>query len=114
MKLATFTKNDTTRVGIVVNDEIIDTQSITTRPMSMSEFLHKDLANSDEIKNLVNGTQGRIPLAEVKLEAPVSRPPKFLAVGLNYLDHIAETGANEPEYPTIFNKQSTCVIGPTR
>jgi 2-keto-4-pentenoate hydratase/2-oxohepta-3-ene-1,7-dioic acid hydratase in catechol pathway len=39
------------------------------------------------------------------------RPPKFLALGLNYADHIAETGMEKPEFPMFFNKQSTCVTG---
>ena len=34
----------------------------------------------------------RIPLADVTLEAPIARPPKFLAVGLNYADHFLEVG----------------------
>jgi 2-keto-4-pentenoate hydratase/2-oxohepta-3-ene-1,7-dioic acid hydratase in catechol pathway len=54
----------------------------------------------------------RIALSEVTLEAPIARPPKFLAVGLNYADHVAESGLDTPKHPTIFNKQSTCVVGP--
>ena len=54
----------------------------------------------------------RVPLADAKLEAPIRRPPKFLAVGLNYADHVAESGMETPKHPTIFNKQSTCVVGP--
>ena len=54
----------------------------------------------------------RIALDAVRLEAPVLRPPKFLAVGLNYADHVAESGLETPQHPTIFNKQSTCVVGP--
>jgi 2-keto-4-pentenoate hydratase/2-oxohepta-3-ene-1,7-dioic acid hydratase in catechol pathway len=57
-------------------------------------------------------TGPRIALADVRLEAPIPRPPKFLAVGLNYADHVAESGREAPEHPTIFNKQSTCVVGP--
>jgi 2-keto-4-pentenoate hydratase/2-oxohepta-3-ene-1,7-dioic acid hydratase in catechol pathway len=48
----------------------------------------------------------------VRLEAPVARPPKFLAIGLNYADHVEETGMERPKFPTFFNKQSTCVTGP--
>ena len=48
----------------------------------------------------------------MKLEAPIPRPPKFLAIGLNYADHIAEAGFEAPKFPVFFNKQSTCVIGP--
>jgi 2-keto-4-pentenoate hydratase/2-oxohepta-3-ene-1,7-dioic acid hydratase in catechol pathway len=53
----------------------------------------------------------RHPLEEVRLLAPVM-PRKFLAIGLNYADHIAESGLEAPQYPVFFNKQVTCVIGP--
>ena len=48
---------------------------------------------------------------EVRLLAPV-RPRKFLAIGLNYADHIAESGMDAPTFPVFFNKQITCVAGP--
>ena len=54
---------------------------------------------------------GRHPLEEVRLLAPVS-PRKFLGIGLNYADHIAESGMEPPEFPVFFNKQVTCVVGP--
>ncbi len=47
----------------------------------------------------------------VRLLAPVV-PPKFLAIGFNYADHITETGATPPEHPVFFNKQTSCVVGP--
>jgi 2-keto-4-pentenoate hydratase/2-oxohepta-3-ene-1,7-dioic acid hydratase in catechol pathway len=50
-------------------------------------------------------------LDEVRLLAPV-RPRKYLAIGLNYADHIAESGMQAPEHPIFFNKQVTCVVGP--
>jgi 2-keto-4-pentenoate hydratase/2-oxohepta-3-ene-1,7-dioic acid hydratase in catechol pathway len=53
----------------------------------------------------------RHPLEEVRLLAPV-QPRKFLGIGLNYADHIAESGMEAPEFPVFFNKQATCVVGP--
>ena len=50
-------------------------------------------------------------LDQVRLLAPV-RPRKYLAIGLNYADHIAESGMDAPGYPVFFNKQVTCVVGP--
>ena len=50
-------------------------------------------------------------LGEVRLLAPV-QPRKYLAIGLNYADHIAESGLEAPEVPFFFNKQVTCVVGP--
>jgi len=51
-------------------------------------------------------------LAEVKLLAPVPRPPKMICIGLNYLDHAKETGQQVPDVPTVFNKFTNVVIGP--
>src|SRR5581483_199591 len=53
----------------------------------------------------------RHPLEQLRLLAPVV-PRKFLAIGLNYADHIAESGMDAPQYPVFFNKQVTCVVGP--
>jgi 2-keto-4-pentenoate hydratase/2-oxohepta-3-ene-1,7-dioic acid hydratase in catechol pathway len=53
----------------------------------------------------------RYALEEVRLLAPV-QPRKFLAIGLNYADHVAESGLKAPEFPFFFNKQVTCVAGP--
>ena len=62
----------------------------------------------------MTGGSARIALNEVKLNAPVPRPGKYLGIALNYADHIAETGKDKPEYPSFFSKQSTCVIGMRR
>ena len=43
---------------------------------------------------------------------PLLRPRKILAVGLNYADHVAESGLERPKVPMIFNKQSTAINGP--
>lgn len=47
-----------------------------------------------------------------RLEAPVPRPGTVLGIGLNYRDHAAETGAALPQYPMVFTKVSTCIVGP--
>jgi len=49
----------------------------------------------------------------VRLGAPVGNVRSFIAVGLNYADHAAETGAKPPEEPILFNKLGNCVVGPT-
>lgn len=53
----------------------------------------------------------RVPLSSVRLLAPTV-PSKIVAVGLNYRDHAIEMGEELPEYPKIFLKPSTALIGP--
>jgi len=113
MKLATFTHDGTTRIGVVDGDDMVDLSvAAPDLPREMLAFLE---AGSDAMLTAREAVGGgtRLPLAEVHLEAPIARPPKFLAVGLNYADHVAESGLDTPEHPTIFNKQATCVTGPT-
>jgi 2-keto-4-pentenoate hydratase/2-oxohepta-3-ene-1,7-dioic acid hydratase in catechol pathway len=56
--------------------------------------------------------RGILPLASVHLRAPVPRPGKLVAVGLNYRDHAAEARLPVPTAPVIFAKFPTAVIGP--
>jgi 2-keto-4-pentenoate hydratase/2-oxohepta-3-ene-1,7-dioic acid hydratase in catechol pathway len=52
------------------------------------------------------------PLNSVTFEAPITRPGKIVALGKNYLDHVEETGSDVPEFPVVFTKFSSSVIGP--
>ena len=113
MKLATFTHSGTTRLGVVDGDEIIDLSTAAPElPKDMLAFLEAGSEAMQAANAAVSGAK-RIPLANVHLEAPIARPPKFLAIGLNYADHVAESGMDTPEHVMIFNKQSTCITGPT-
>ena len=77
----------------------------------MIDFLSAGEAALIAMQQLIDSGKHRIALNDVKLNAPVPRPGKYLAISLNYADHIAETGRDKPEYPSFFTKQSTCVIG---
>jgi 2,4-didehydro-3-deoxy-L-rhamnonate hydrolase len=56
----------------------------------------------------------KLPLVRGKprFGACVAQVPNFYAVGLNYADHAAETGAPIPAEPILFNKATSCIIGP--
>ena len=115
MKLTTFTHHGSTRIGLVDLDqgEVVDLSSAAPDlPREMVALLETG-ADGLQAAHAALGRGSRISLGEVRLEAPIARPPKFLAVGLNYADHVAESGRDAPEFPTIFNKQSTCVVGPS-
>jgi acylpyruvate hydrolase len=51
-----------------------------------------------------------IDLNAVRLLPPVPAPPKILCVGLNYDDHLQESGLKKPEYPEIFGRFTTSLI----
>ncbi len=114
MKLATFTQAGATRIGVMDGEAIVDLSAAApSLPTEMCAFL---AAGADALaaarQAAGRASAARLALADVAVEAPILRPPKILAVGLNYRDHIAETGMQTPKYPMIFNKQSTAVTGP--
>jgi len=113
MKLATFRHSGTTRLGIVAAEEVVDLASAAPDlPRGMRAFLAAGRAALDAAAEAVEAGRHRIALSEVHLEAPV-RPGKCLAIGLNYAEHIEETGRPRPDFPTVFNKQVSCVTGPS-
>ena len=110
MKLVTFIYQDISRVGAVIDGFVVDGLALKNIPQTMLAFLAAGQSALDALQQLIDSQQARIPLTEVKLLAPVPRPGKFLGIGLNYADHIAETELEKPEYPTFFSKHSSCVI----
>ena len=112
MKLARFTHQGRTRVGAVVDDRIVDGALDPELPQDMPALLQSGKEGRRRLLELAADQAHCLPLSEVRLEAPIARPGKYLAISLNYSDHINETGFEPPEFPSFFNKQSTCVIGP--
>ena len=113
MKLCTFTHEGAARVGVVTDDGIADLAAAAPElPREMSALLAAGPEALRRAASAAAGARSRVPLASAWLCAPVLRPPKFLAIGLNYADHVAEAGLERPQVPTVFNKQSTCVAGP--
>lgn len=106
MKLATFLHDQKTLVGAVVEDQVVPAATA-----NMIELLSGGAKTLKQLQERIDSGKDRIALADVELLAPVPRPGKYFGVSLNYSDHVEETGLEKPEYPTFFNKQSTCVIG---
>ena len=113
MKLCTFTHGQRTRIGVVVGELVIDLPAVAPElPATMIEFL----AAGDEAMAAAEAAQTKadvaFPVADVVLEAPVPLPGKILAIGLNYADHVAETGAEAPKVQMWFNKQHNAANRP--
>jgi 2-keto-4-pentenoate hydratase/2-oxohepta-3-ene-1,7-dioic acid hydratase (catechol pathway) len=112
MKLVTFIHNESTQIGAVIDDFVVSATGHIPHSDNMLDFLASGQAGLAAMRELVESGKHRLRLSAVRLVAPIPRPGKFLGIGLNYAEHINETGRDKPEYPTFFTKQSTCVIGP--
>lgn len=118
MRLITFSANGIQRVGVMIEqngkDMVVDVCRIDPNiPSAMVDLLAGGYPALESVQKAVARCTSStvMELRQVKLLAPVPRPGKIICVGLNYRDHALEGGRPIPQYPTIFNKYSTCVIG---
>ena len=113
MKLATYERNGQVGIGIVAEKQIHAIQD-PGMPTSMLEFIQ----GGNELWKKVNFNFQRRDfktylLPEVHLLAPINNPPKIMAIGHNYMDHIREqTNVPVPTQPMLFAKYPTSIIGP--
>ncbi len=108
MRVCRFDTADTApALGIVEGTEVVDL-SASGVPGEPAAALAETGRNG--LEDLAADAP-RLPLADVRLLSPAA-PRKYLAIALNYADHIAEMGMEAPEVPVFFNKQATCVVGP--
>jgi 2-keto-4-pentenoate hydratase/2-oxohepta-3-ene-1,7-dioic acid hydratase in catechol pathway len=107
MKIALYDAGAGPATGIVIEDRVVPTGLSGGMPGLIAGW---DQVKADLAERAARG--GGAPLAEVRLLAPVPRPGKIFAIGLNYADHVAESGMETPPNQVWFTKAVTCVNGP--
>ena len=112
MKLVTYQHNNNISLGVVTESGICPAPESFHGNDGMIRFLQSGESALNDLTEIINNGPELLLLNEVQLLAPIIKPNKFFGVSLNYADHIKETGLEQPEYPTFFNKQNSCVIGP--
>ena len=76
--------------------------------------LNPDNLNFETISKINNLDLEKLPevKSSTRIGPCVSKPGKFIAIGLNYSDHAKETGLKIPTEPIVFMKASSCISGP--
>jgi len=103
MRLLTFRYQNDVMAGVLAGDAVL--------PLPWPDVKSLIESGMDAATEAAAAAQA-IPLADVSLLAPILKPGKIVAIGLNYLDHCLEQGKTPPERPTIFTKFSTAVNHP--
>ena len=104
------------RVGNKGNEKpaILDKNGKIRELSSQIKDLNPNNLNFETILKLKNIDLEKLPeLSKTDRIGPcVAKPGKFVAIGLNYSDHAAETGAKVPSEPIVFMKATSCICGP--
>src|SRR5260221_354728 len=94
---------------LVSDDEAADLSSVV-RDFDFAFFSGDGI---DRVRSAIDrGGLRRVRVSDHRIGAPVARPSKLMAVGLNYSDHAKETNATLPEKPIFFDKATTAINGP--
>jgi 2-keto-4-pentenoate hydratase/2-oxohepta-3-ene-1,7-dioic acid hydratase in catechol pathway len=107
MKIGLFDAGEGPQTGVIIGDHI--------HPTGVSGSMIDLIAQWGQAQELITAkgdTSPGYPLSAVRLLAPVPRPGKIFAIGLNYADHIAESGMGTPQQQVWFTKASTSVNAP--
>ncbi len=97
MRIARFTTGEDPKYAVVEGEAGAETLAVVS---------------GDPLFQTVQLTGERLPLAAVRLLAPVIPRSKVVGIGRNYTDHAAELGNDVPKEPLLFLKPNTSVIGP--
>jgi 2-keto-4-pentenoate hydratase/2-oxohepta-3-ene-1,7-dioic acid hydratase in catechol pathway len=108
MKLATYSHGGTAALGVVQGDRVHPISGLPDNEMATLAGRFDEFRPQVEAALKVPG----LPLSEVRLLPPVTRPNKIMAIGLNYADHIRESSMAWPEQQTWFCKQISALSGP--
>jgi 2-keto-4-pentenoate hydratase/2-oxohepta-3-ene-1,7-dioic acid hydratase in catechol pathway len=108
MKIARIGAAGSEKPVVIEGDQAIDVSSL------VSDWNRTELENGGfaKVAQADLSSLPRTSLAGVRYGSPVARPTKVICVGLNYIAHIAETGADTPQEPVIFMKAPDSIIGP--
>ncbi len=108
MKLCRFGKNGYEKPGI------IDSQGMLRDASSVVQQIDQDTISPKGLAKLRKIRPESLPLikTEPRLGVPYIGISKFVAIGLNYSDHAAESGLPVPTEPVVFMKATTCISGP--
>jgi 2-keto-4-pentenoate hydratase/2-oxohepta-3-ene-1,7-dioic acid hydratase in catechol pathway len=112
MRFVTFERNGSAEAGVISGSDVVGLKGA-----GFPTLLGLIEGGSDALSRvrtwLANPPAGAVaPMADVRLRAPIARPPKIICIGLNYRDHAIESKAEIPSVPTVFSKYHTAVIGP--
>jgi 2-keto-4-pentenoate hydratase/2-oxohepta-3-ene-1,7-dioic acid hydratase in catechol pathway len=113
MRIIRFKTKNGTRLGIIRGDNVVDVMSDDAdAPSDLAVLLKRGpdaLRKVSEQADRTSGSRVR-PLSEIKTAIPIERPSKFVCLGLNYADHVAESTHDAPKYPMLFMRTATSLI----
>jgi 2-keto-4-pentenoate hydratase/2-oxohepta-3-ene-1,7-dioic acid hydratase in catechol pathway len=115
MKIVRFSIGQQARVGVISGSGVVDLTLTKCRFQTLNAIIAEGHAATDELASIAAHTAAHYLVEDCRLLAAV-QPSKYLAIGMNYAKHADEAqklGVKKPTSQFWFNKQISCLSGPT-
>lgn len=115
MRLLRYRDGGAAGLGALKGDGIVALSSLGCTIPTMIGLIEAGPEELDRLRSALETAEPELALADARLLAPVERPGKYLAIGMNYRKHAEElvpVGIPVPKQQVWFNKQVTCISGP--
>jgi 2-keto-4-pentenoate hydratase/2-oxohepta-3-ene-1,7-dioic acid hydratase in catechol pathway len=116
MKIARYSVGGRCYSGVVLEDGLVSFEAMDLAYASVEGLIAGGAGALSALKRKAKDRKPEHAFKDVILKAPLARPGKYLAIGLNYAKHIAEASAlaplQKPKHQIWFNKQTTCINDP--
>lgn len=111
MHLVAFVDDNRPALGLCLGDEVVNLTKLGA-PDRLDDVLQGGAQALSGLELLGRTARNRIPVAMIsRWLPPVTAPGKAIAVGLNFVDHVAEANTNLPDFPVLFSRYPTSWVG---
>jgi ureidoglycolate lyase len=113
VKLVTFEADGAPQLGVVQAGRVVPlSRALPELASDMIALIARWRQVEGEVRAVAGRGADSLALDQVRLLAPIRRPGKIMAIGLNYADHIEESGQEKPAHQVWFAKAPTAANGP--
>ena len=112
MSIVRFKKNGLVALGVLDGEEVVDLSSAASDfPTDIADLLRADPWALSAASAEPPARANRLPVEEVQFLPPTESAGKIICLGLNYVDHAAEGGQQKPNYPIVFFRAASSLVG---
>jgi 2-keto-4-pentenoate hydratase/2-oxohepta-3-ene-1,7-dioic acid hydratase in catechol pathway len=116
MKIVRFETGDgPPRLGVVTGEAVVALTDMAVEFPTVLSIIKGGPGALEKLRGFMAASRDTVLLKDVRLLAPIERPGKYLAIGMNYQKHLEEAariGVAAPKQQLWFNKQTSCISGP--
>jgi len=112
MRLLRYQDGNRAQTGVRVGDAVVPVSALAGFPEDPAAILAGGAELQAKLAAAASASAAKVPVTGLKLLMPIARPGKVVCIGLNYALHAKEGGNPIPDYPAVFLRVQSSLVGP--